>query len=61
MSDGRREERWFGPGLVIVLGAGLVLRVLYVQGQDYFIIKSRFGEAPNPDADTFAFSFVRNK
>jgi hypothetical protein len=35
--------------------------MLYVQGQDYFIIRSRFGEAPNPDADTFAFSFVRNK
>jgi hypothetical protein len=35
--------------------------MLYVQGQDYFVIRSRFGEAPNPDADTFAFSFVRNK
>jgi hypothetical protein len=35
--------------------------MLYVQGQDYFIIRSRFGEAPNPDADTFAYSFVRNK
>lgn len=35
--------------------------MLYVQGQDYFIIRSRFGEAPNPDADTFAFSFVRKK
>lgn len=35
--------------------------MLYVQGQDYFIIRSHFGEAPNPDADTFAYSFVRNK
>ena len=35
--------------------------MLYVQGQDYFVIRARWNEAPNPDADTFAFSFVRKK
>jgi len=35
--------------------------MLYVQGQDYFVIRARWNDAPNPDADTFAFSFVRKK
>jgi hypothetical protein len=35
--------------------------MLYVQGQDYFIVRARWNDAPNPDADTFVFSFVRSK
>jgi hypothetical protein len=36
--------------------------MLYVQGQDYLIVRARWnGEAPNPDADTFTFSFIRKK
>ncbi|HEX6271733.1 MAG TPA: hypothetical protein VFZ53_01775 [Polyangiaceae bacterium] len=36
--------------------------MLYVQGQDYFIVRARWnGEAPNPDADTFTYSFLRKK
>jgi len=33
VSGPRRAERWFGVGLLIVLGAGLVLRMLYVHAQ----------------------------
>jgi len=35
--------------------------MLYVQGQDYFIVRARWNDAPNPDADTFAYSFLRKK
>lgn len=35
--------------------------MLYVQGQDYFIVRAHWNDAPNPDADTFVFSFVRSK
>jgi len=35
--------------------------MLYVQGQDYFIIRAKWNDAPNPDADTFAYSFTRKK
>lgn len=35
--------------------------MLYVQGPDYFVIRARWNDAPNPDADTFAYSFVRKK
>jgi hypothetical protein len=36
--------------------------MLYVQGQDYFIVRARWnGDAPKPDADTFTYSFLRKK
>lgn len=35
--------------------------MLYVQGQDYFVIRAKWNDAPNPDADTFAYSFTRKK
>jgi hypothetical protein len=36
--------------------------MLYVQGQDYFVLRARWpNEAPNPDAETFVYSFVRTK
>jgi hypothetical protein len=34
---------------------------LYVQGNDYFVLRARWGEGPNPNADAFAFTFVRKK
>jgi len=34
---------------------------IFVQGNDYFVLTARWGAAPNPDADAFAFSFVRKK
>lgn len=33
--------------------------VLYVQGSEYFVLRSRWKEGPNPDADVFAYSFER--
>ncbi len=33
--------------------------VLYVQGSDYFVLRSRWKEGVNPDADVFAYSFER--
>ncbi len=34
---------------------------IFVQGNDYFVLTARWGSGPNPDADAFAFSFVRKK
>lgn len=34
---------------------------IFVQGNDYFVLTARWGTAPNPDADTFAYSFTRKK
>jgi hypothetical protein len=34
---------------------------IFVQGNDYFVLRARWGEGPNPDADAFAFTFVRTK
>jgi hypothetical protein len=34
---------------------------LFVRGNDYFVLRSRWGEGPNPDADAFAFTFVSKK
>jgi hypothetical protein len=34
---------------------------LFVQGNDYFVLRARWGEGPNPNADAFAFTFVRKK
>jgi hypothetical protein len=34
---------------------------IFVQGNDYFVLKASWGEGPNPDADAFAFTFVRTK
>ena len=34
---------------------------IYVEGRDYFVLKSTWGEGPNPDAEAFAFTFVRKK
>ena len=35
--------------------------LLFVQGNDYFVLSARWGEGPNLDADAFAFTFVRKK
>jgi hypothetical protein len=34
---------------------------LFVRGNDYFVLRARWGEGPNPDADAFAFTFVSKK
>jgi hypothetical protein len=34
---------------------------LFVQGNDYFVLRARWGEGANPNADAFAFTFVRKK
>ena len=34
---------------------------LFVQGNDYFVLRARWGAGPNPNADAFAFTFVRKK
>jgi hypothetical protein len=34
---------------------------LFVQGNDYFVLRARWGEGPNPNAEAFAFTFVRDK
>ena len=34
---------------------------LFVQGNDYFVLRATWGEGPNPNADAFAFTFVRKK
>jgi hypothetical protein len=33
--------------------------VLYVQGNEYFVLRSRWKDGANPDADVFAYSFER--
>lgn len=39
---------------------GLLQRgMLYVQGNDYFVLRSRWKDTANPDADVFAYSFER--
>ncbi|HEX5100879.1 MAG TPA: hypothetical protein VFV94_15315 [Polyangiaceae bacterium] len=34
---------------------------IFVQGKDYFVLTATWGEGPNPDAEAFAFTFVRKK
>jgi hypothetical protein len=35
--------------------------VMYVEGKEFFVARARWGEGPNPDTDTFAYSFERKK
>jgi hypothetical protein len=35
--------------------------LIYLEGRDWFVLKATWGEGPNPDADAFAFTFVRKK
>jgi hypothetical protein len=34
---------------------------LFVRGNDYFVLRARWGEGPNPDAEAFAFTFTSKK